>query len=158
LFCSACGAYLSTDGSLSTTPLAKTELPEAQAQAKVADTREEGGGPIPPLRIKVLSSGRQVQLSSQKEIHLGRLDVARGIFPDLDLTPDGGLEAGVSRRHCKIHRQLATYLVEDIGSPNGTFLNGKRLTPYLPHVLNDGDELQLGRIKLEIIIPDADAE
>jgi len=45
-----------------------------------------------------------------------------------------------------------TYLVEDVGSANGTFLNGQRLTPYLPHVLKDGDELQLGRVKLEVEI------
>ena len=43
-------------------------------------------------------------------------------------------------------------MVEDVGSANGTFLDGQRLTPYLPHVLKDGDELQLGRIKLKVVI------
>ncbi len=35
-------------------------------------------------------------------------------------------------------------------SANGTFLNGQRLTPYLPHPLHDGDELQIGRIRLQV--------
>jgi len=114
----------------------------------------EEAGEIAPvsLCIKVLSTDRQIQLPATAEVHIGRLDAAHGIFPDLDLTPDGGLDGGVSRRHCKIHRRGSSYLVEDVGSANGTFLDGQRLTPYLPHVLKDGDALQLGRIELEVII------
>ena len=108
--------------------------------------------PLVALRIRVLSTGRQVHLPSSPEVLLGRLDAAHGIFPDLDLTSDGGLEGGVSRRHCKVHRQGSAYLVEDVGSANGTFLRGQRLTPYLPHVLRNRDELQLGHVKLEIFI------
>ena len=114
---------------------------------------ETGEAPRVSLRIKVLSTGRQIQLPFAPEMHVGRLDAAHGIFPDLDLTPDGGLDEGVSRRHCKIHRQGSTFLIEDVGSANGTFLNGRRLTPYLPHVLKDGDEVQVGCIKLQVIIP-----
>ncbi|MBU0703216.1 MAG: FHA domain-containing protein [Chloroflexi bacterium] len=111
-----------------------------------------------PLCVKVISTEREIQLPSTIEVHVGRLDAAHGIFPDLDLTTDGGLEAGVSRHHCKIHQRGSTYLVEDVGSANGTFLGGQRLTPYLPHVLKDGDELQLGRVKLEVIIRQERAE
>jgi pSer/pThr/pTyr-binding forkhead associated (FHA) protein len=39
-----------------------------------------------------------------------------------------------------------------VGSANGTFLNGQRLTPYLPHVLKDGDELQMGTVKLQVVL------
>jgi pSer/pThr/pTyr-binding forkhead associated (FHA) protein len=99
-----------------------------------------------------VATGREIQLPATAEVHIGRLDAAHGIFPDLDLSPDGGLEGGVSRHHCKIHQRGSTYLVEDVGSANGTFLDGQRLTPYLPHVLKDEDELQLGRIKLQVII------
>jgi pSer/pThr/pTyr-binding forkhead associated (FHA) protein len=104
------------------------------------------------LRIRVLSTGRQVQLPSMDQVHIGRLDAAHGIFPDVDLSPDGGLEGGVSRRHCKIWLGEGEYLIEDLGSANGTYLNGQRLTPYLPHSLNDGDDLQLGYVKLRVII------
>jgi pSer/pThr/pTyr-binding forkhead associated (FHA) protein len=104
------------------------------------------------LRIKVLSTDRQVQLPSGEHVHIGRLDAAHGIFPDIDLSLDGGLEGGVSRRHCKIWREGGEYCVEDLGSANGTFLNGERLTPYLPHSLGDGDDLQLGQVRLGVII------
>ena len=153
LFCSECGVYLLTGGSLSTEPIPDEELPVSQADPWASALLGETTAlSLIPLRIKVLSTGRQIQLPPMAEAYIGRLDEARGIFPDVDLTPDGGLTGGVSRRHCRIHQRGKTYLVEDVGSANGTFRNGRRLTPYLPHVLEHGDELQLGSIKLEVII------
>jgi len=157
LFCSECGVYLPTGGPLRTEPLPEEELPISRANPWASEpVQETTDVPIIPLRIEVQSTGRQIQLPATAEVHVGRLDAAHGIFPDLDLTSDGGLEGGVSRRHCKIHQRASTYLVEDVGSANGTFLSGQRLTPYLPHVLKDGDELQLGRIALKVIIQSGD--
>lgn len=155
LFCSECGVYLPTGGPLRTEPLPEEELPISRANPWASESVEEPEEiPTVPLTIKVLSTGREIQLPATAEVHIGRLDSSHGIFPDLDLTPDGGLEGGVSRHHCKIHQRGSAYLVEDVGSANGTFLDGQRLTPYLPHVLKDGDELQLGRVKLKVIIQD----
>jgi len=153
LFCSECGVYLPTGGPLGTEPIPEGVLPAVRAHGWQTDQepeRAEESSVV--LRIKVLSSGRQIQLPAAEGVQVGRLDAAHGIFPELDLTPDGGLEGGVSRRHCKIHQEDGKCFVEDLGSANGTFLNDERLTPYLPHMLEDGDELQLGRIKLRIII------
>jgi pSer/pThr/pTyr-binding forkhead associated (FHA) protein len=111
---------------------------------------------VVPLHIKILPTGRQIQLPPKAEVDIGRLDAAHDILPDVDLTSDGGLEGGVSRRHCKIHQRDLNYLVEDVGSANGTFLNGSRLTPYLPHVLKDRDRLQVGRIKLRVTFQSGD--
>ena len=153
LFCSECGVYLPTGGPLRTEPLPEEELPISRANPWASEPVEvTNEAPRVSLRIKILSTGRQVQLPPAPEVHIGRLDAAHGIFPDLDLTPDGGLDGGASRRHCKIHQRGSTHMIEDVGSANGTFLNGQRLTPYLPHVLKDGDALQLGRIELEVII------
>lgn len=142
-----------TGGPLRTGLLAEDEMLTSRADLSIGEPIEETGeASLVPLHLKVLSTGRQIRLPSKAEVHIGRLDIAHDVFPDLDLTPYGGLESGVSRRHCKIHQQGSTYQVEDVGSANGTFLNGQRLTPYLPHVLHDGDELQLGHIRLEAII------
>ena len=153
LFCSECGVYLPTGGPLRTEPLPEEELPASRANPWATGDGEAGvEAPPKTLRIIMLDSGRQVQLPPAPELYLGRLDAAHGIFPDLDLTADGGLEGGVSRRHAKIHQQGNRFFIEDVGSANGTFLNGQRLTPYLPHPLHDGDELQLGKLRLKVIL------
>jgi len=84
------------------------------------------------------------------DICLGRRDPSGGVFPDLDLAPDGGVEEGVSRRHAKVYQMGNRIFVEDVGSANGTFLNDKRITPHLPHLLQEGDTLQLGRLRLGV--------
>lgn len=177
LFCSECGAYLVTGGTLQTDPLPEEDLPASEASPWASVPVEEPSvtSPIPPpraprrpetprgveeldatplipLRVRIISTGREIQLPSGAEVQIGRLDAAHGIFPDLDLTSDVRLKDGVSRRHCKIHRRGSIYLVEDVGSSNGTFLNGLRLSPYLLYELKDGDELQLGNVKLKVVI------
>lgn len=47
----------------------------------------------------------------------------------------------VSRHHAAIRRQDRGYLLEDLGSKNGTFLNGQAVTE--PVALQDGDEIQI---------------
>jgi len=154
LFCSECGVYLLTGGPLRTEPLPESELPTARADPWAG----AGGAPTPEsgkaaaLSVIMSSSGRKVSLPAGGEAVLGRLDATRGVFPDVDLTPDGGLEGGVSRRHARVHQQKSQFFIEDLGSANGTFLNGQRLTPYLPHPLRDGDEVQLGRVRLRIAV------
>ena len=155
LFCSECGVYLPTGGRPGTEPIPGRELPSGQARAwggsqEGAEDSLLGGT---SLMITVASTEREIQLPPGEDVHLGRLDTAQDIFPDIDLTPDGGLKGGVSRRHCRIYAEDDDYYVEDLGSANGTFLNGERLTPYLPHVLREGDRLQLGRVELEISVP-----
>ena len=51
----------------------------------------------------------------------------------------------VSRRHVEVERIADRYLARDVGSLNGTWLNGERIDSA---ELNDGDELQIGRFKL----------
>lgn len=50
---------------------------------------------------------------------------------------------GISRRHARIFVENNQYTLEDLGSSNGTFLNGERLRGRL--VLKPGDEIRLGR-------------
>ena len=157
LFCSECGAYLPTSGPLRTEMLPEEQLPISRADPWTSESVVEADKEaVVPLHIKILSTGRQIHLPPKAEVDIGRLDAAHDILPDVDLTSDGGLEGGVSRRHCKIHQRHSNYLIEDVGSANGTFLNGSRLTPYLPHVLQDGDRLQVGRIKLRVIFQPGD--
>jgi pSer/pThr/pTyr-binding forkhead associated (FHA) protein len=120
---------------------------EREETIEVAE--EEVVSPV-SLKLSIPDSGRDVELPLTKEVNIGRLDPASASFPDIDLTSDGGLEKGVSRRHAKITRRGNEVFIEDLGSINGTFLNRKKLTPYLPQAVKSGDELQLGKLILRV--------
>jgi len=90
------------------------------------------------------SSGKQFPLSSD-DSQIGRWDADGGVFPDVDLDADDP-EAKVSRRHAHIFRHSGQYLIEDLGSTNGTFINrGRRLLPGDRQPLHDGDEIIVGK-------------
>ena len=79
---------------------------------------------------------------------LGRTDPHSNVFPEIDLSRFDP-ETKVSRRHARIWREGETFLVEDLGSVNGTVINDSvRLAPRQPRVLDSGDKLRLGETKL----------
>ena len=74
---------------------------------------------------------------------VGRRSVARSILPIVALN-----DPGVSHRHLMVYRNTdATLAVSDLGSTNGTFLNGssERLEPGVKTSVADGDHVELGR-------------
>ena len=82
---------------------------------------------------------------SGTEATIGRWDADNGIFPDVDLDAHDQ-EAKVSRRHARIKFLNGQYYVEDLGSTNGTYVNrGRRLLPGNAQLINDGDEVIVGK-------------
>jgi pSer/pThr/pTyr-binding forkhead associated (FHA) protein len=149
LFCNECGSYLHGGDQKETDPLAVAEVTWMEGE----ETSEAPGkGVTSPLGLKltILDSGRDVEVPLTKEVNIGRQDSASAWFPEVDLTNDDGLGKGVSRSHAKITRRGSEVLIEDLGSINGTFLNHKKLTPYLSRPLNSGDELRLGALVLRV--------
>lgn len=90
------------------------------------------------------SVGKEFPLSTE-ESYIGRWDADNGVFPDVDLDAFDP-EAKISRRHARIIFKDGKYLIEDLGSTNGTYINrGRRLIPGSPHILKPGDEIIVGK-------------
>lgn len=96
----------------------------------------------------VINSGRRIALNANEELLIGRKDNQRGIYPDVDLGLEGGYDAGVSRRHAILAPQAAGFVLEDLNSANGTFVNGRRLAPQTQTVIAHGDEIKFGTLIL----------
>ena len=82
------------------------------------------------------------------EVLLGRYDSVTGHRPEVDLTEED-VNRNVSRRHARlVHKQGGYYVAEEIGSMNGTYINGKKLSTGVLTPIQDGDELLLCRVPL----------
>lgn len=99
-------------------------------------------------RLVVEADNQEFDLSGKDNITLGREDAVSNIYPDVDLTPHGGEEGGVSRLHARIFVDNGQYMLEDENSTNFTFLNRQRLAAKTPTPLHDNDEVRLGRVLL----------
>jgi len=99
------------------------------------------------VRLRVRPDGQEILASSQTEYIIGR--AYKSMAPDIDLAPYGGSKAGVSRRHSRLTRRNRDWLAEDLGSTNGTFVNGVKLAPNKPMILTNGDIIRCGQIDLE---------
>jgi ABC-2 type transport system ATP-binding protein len=94
------------------------------------------------------------------------LRVVSGPVPATEIPLDGELIIGrgdpavpyferddeVSRRHARVARAGAHLVLEDLGSSNGTYLNGWRIPA--PQLLNPGDRVEVGTTLLELVAPE----
>lgn len=126
---------------------ATAEPPHAWAAVISVDPQlKMNGSPDPPP----VFSPASIPLDKPLAL-IGRTSASRAIFPELPLDFDDA----VSHRHALITRGSGGELVlRDIGSSNGTQLNGKEVKPMTDYPLHDGDQLTLGhwtRIQIKAI-------
>ncbi len=77
----------------------------------------------------------------QFALHEGKTVLGRGRQSDVLV-----FDKECSRRHCRVHKVRNYHVVEDLGSANGTFVNGKRVKGRV--TLKEGDVLRLGATEL----------
>lgn len=99
-----------------------------------------------PAACLELEDGQKFDLDSEETL-IGRSDPIDQIEPEVDLSFCGGFEQGVSRRHAVIMREDDGYVLEDLGSTNGTVVNREKVTPGSPVTLVEGDVIHLGKMK-----------
>ena len=93
----------------------------------------------PPLSLRIVG-----------DIVLGRK--AEGVNPDVDLNPYEPALHGVSRTHAMIRPTPDQLLLSDLGSTNGTLLNGQKLRPGRTENLTDQSVISLGKLHLKVRI------
>jgi hypothetical protein len=112
----------------------------AEPQAPAAPAKPAKGHP------RLVHAGIEFPLAAGEETFIGRPDAATGFTPDIDLR-QVDTSRSTSRRHARIVRRGDTYLLrEEIGTANGTFVNGKRLATGVEVELRNGDEVRFGAV------------
>jgi hypothetical protein len=104
------------------------------------------------ISLHLLDSGQIIPVSDRTEFTLGRISEKQPIMPDIDLTPYQAFDHGVSRLHAVIRLVSGQATVMDLGSSNGSYLNGVRLIANVESPLKHGDLVAIGKLKIQIIL------
>lgn len=151
IFCSECGMQL-------------VQLDGHKTQKIYKETEELHTAPISDpfsietnvwISLHLLDGGQFIPISDRTEFTLGRVSENQPIMPDVDLTPYNAFDHGVSRLHAVVRLVNGQVTVMDLGSANGTYLNGVRLVANVESQLRNGDILALGKFKIQIILNSA---
>ena len=155
LFCSDCGAQLVISETPTTQFIRRNPSdmlavkPPSQASSVVQPASVNLDVSV---SLHMVENGQIMQLSGQTEYTIGRTAEGQPILPDVDLSQFEAYAQGVSRLHAalKIHNQRV--VITDLGSSNGTRVNGQKIVPHVDYPLNHGDMIALGKFAIQILI------
>src|SRR5712691_6232111 len=88
----------------------------------------------------------------KKDVIVGRMDPKRGLSPDIDLTTVDP-KMTVSRQHVRIRYEETFFYIEDLKSRNKTRLGELTLAPLKPELLQHGDTVYFGSVRLVFKVP-----
>jgi predicted component of type VI protein secretion system len=135
----------------------KIHTAETRQEAQRDATRTQP--PPPPavhlqswISLNMIESGQILPLADRTEFTLGRSAEGQPIIPDVDLSPHNAYANGVSRLHAVLKLIQDHIVIMDLGSSNGTYLNGNRLQPYIETTVAHGDVIYLGKLKIQVLI------
>jgi len=123
-------------------------LSHVQAAMSSATARLGSLAPVVGPRLVVAGTGTTLTIPQKGEVLIGRGDPQITPQPDVDLGPHGGGQAGVSRRHARLLYSTEGWLLEDLHSTNGTFLNGAPVLPGQPVRVSTGDIIRCSQVTL----------
>ncbi len=106
-------------------------------------------------RLIELDTSMAFPLADCHETTIGRMDPVTGIHPDIDLTPVD-TKRSISRRHARIRKtdDGGYSVVEDVGTMNGTYVNGTRLPTGRSHPIVPGDKVVFGTVQTHFEVDD----
>ncbi len=101
------------------------------------------------FRFVIWTVAGVVEMDAAQTIIVGRMPSPHGKL--LDLTPFQATRYGISRHHAIIRIEEDGYMLEDLNSTNGTYINNFRIEPPLRYPLKHRDELRFGQLTMQIL-------
>lgn len=144
-FCSSCGNRLAGPADDATVTFQALDLGNPQAEDEIATELADLSSDEAMLFVKRGTNAGATYLLDKDTVVVGR-------SPDADIFLD---DVTVSRRHAEFQRTSGQFELRDLGSLNGTYVNGESIETK--HLLR-GDEVQIGKFKLVFLLGTAGGE
>lgn len=156
-FCPECGAQLVPVDRLATQSI-RRESTDRLHTSPIHPYPEQGAdqdlaiGSDLAITLNLVDTGQVIHLQGQSQYLLGR--AAEGLIPcpDIDLTPYEAFSQGVSRQHALLKITGPRVYIMDLGSSNGTRINGQKINPRVEFPVNHGDVIALGKLKIQFLV------
>jgi pSer/pThr/pTyr-binding forkhead associated (FHA) protein len=144
-FCARCGASLTVPGE--PTPAAGADQTTTLSMSGLESAEEHPAGDVGDVGVESLPVGTALLVvkrgpNAGSRFLLDKDMTTAGRHPESDIFLD---DVTVSRRHAEFSRTGGSFLVRDVGSLNGTYLNRERIDEA---PLSNGDEVQIGKFRL----------
>jgi hypothetical protein len=153
IFCTKCGTQLIPgDESRVTSNIGSKTTDSFNIGSVPTFPSPPSDSPDSNVALLILSDGEVIHVAGKDEFTFGRSTEGQTIIPDIDLSPFQAYEAGVSRLHANIQTADAKITIKDLGSANGTRLNGNKIVPHEEYSLTHGDILTFGRLKVQVLL------
>ena len=152
MFCNECGAQLAGADILTTQNMDTGQMHETVPQQKHRSSQPAAVALNTWITLHLMDTGQVIPLNDRSEFTLGRISDGQPVMPDIDLSPYQAYAHGVSRLHAVIKQASHHVLVMDLGSVNGTYVNGRRLNPNMEQPVNNGDIISLGKLKMQVLL------
>ena len=110
------------------------------------------------VALLFIKNGAIIHISGRDDFTLGRSTKGQTIIPDIDLNQFDAYESGVSRLHANINISGSDVFIHDLGSANGTRLNGERLDSHIEYPIKHGDILGFGQLKIQVLVKEKTGE
>lgn len=149
IFCTECGMQLAFPGNDATQAIS----PSLVGSDRLTNPLQPPVYEVPRGRLAVhmLESGVLIPLEDRDEFTFGRLSAGQPVMPDVDLSAYKAYEYGVSRLHAVVRLRDEKLTITDLGSANGSYVNGARLVPNSEQRISSGDLIALGKLKFQLV-------
>ncbi len=102
------------------------------------------------VTLEMIEAAQKLHVPAAGHVSLGRADKDSDWQPTVDLTPYDAVGKGVSRMHADLFFERDQVFVLELGSVNGTRLNGNKVLLGMAQQIHNGDELELGRLRIRV--------
>jgi pSer/pThr/pTyr-binding forkhead associated (FHA) protein len=149
LFCSECGTRLTHISTIPDRSKPREDYDTVGTQPTTPEGPDLESGAF--LGLKIVETGVVLSLLGRDTFTLGRSGKKQAVIPDVDLISYDAFEHGVSRIHAEIQLRAEGIYLNDLDSANFTMVNGRQLEPQTPFPVHNGDIIELGGLRLQLI-------